>query len=106
MSSVSSNTQVNIAIFFFMLCAPALADLAEARHAFESGNYTTALNEFTPLAKRGDAVAQFSLGLMYSQGHGVTKDYAEALRWCRLAAVQGLASAQYNLGTMYADGRG
>ena len=33
-------------------------------------------------------------------------DYAEAVRWYRLAADQGNARAQGNLGTMYQDGRG
>jgi TPR repeat protein len=33
-------------------------------------------------------------------------DYAEAVRWYRLAADQGDAWAQYNLGLMYANGRG
>ena len=37
---------------------------------------------------------------------GVPQDYAEALKWYRLAADQGDASAQYNLGVMYAEGRG
>ena len=34
------------------------------------------------------------------------QDYAEALRWWRLAAEQGNAAAQYSLGAIYADGRG
>ena len=43
---------------------------------------------------------------MYRNGYGVPQDYAEAMKWYRLAAEQGDASAQYNLGLMYADGRG
>ena len=34
------------------------------------------------------------------------QDYAEAVRWHRLAAEQGNASAQNNLGFMYGIGRG
>ncbi len=34
------------------------------------------------------------------------KDYAEAVRYCKLAADQGHASAQYNLGVCYANGEG
>jgi uncharacterized protein len=33
-------------------------------------------------------------------------DYAQAVKWYRLAADQGHASAQFNLGIMYANGRG
>ncbi len=34
------------------------------------------------------------------------QDYAEAVKWYRLAAAQGNANAQLNLGFMYANGRG
>jgi TPR repeat protein len=43
---------------------------------------------------------------MYDKGQGVVQDYAEAVKWYRLAAQQGDASAQYNLGLMYARGEG
>ena len=43
---------------------------------------------------------------MHATGRGVLKDYAEAVRWFRLAAEQGGAIAQYNLGRMYFMGRG
>ena len=43
---------------------------------------------------------------MYTNGEGVTKDDAEAVRWYRRAAKQGYAAAQYNLGVKYAQGRG
>ena len=43
---------------------------------------------------------------MYDHGQGVPQDYAEAVKWYRLAADQGYAVAQYNLGFMYADGQG
>ena len=68
--------------------------------------YATALREYRPLAKRGDAKAQFGLGLMYGNGEGVPQDYAEAARWYRKAAAQGHATAQYNLGLMYGNGEG
>ena len=34
------------------------------------------------------------------------QDYAEALKWYRLAAEQGDAASQDNLGKMYASGEG
>ena len=40
-------------------------------------------------AEQGDADAQFNLGVMYETGGGVLQDYAEAVRWYRLAAEQG-----------------
>ena len=47
-----------------------------------------------------------NLGVMYDIGQGVPQDYAEAVKWYRLAAEQNDAVAQYNLGAMYANGRG
>ena len=57
-------------------------------------------------AERGDATAQFNLGVMYANGEGVPQDDAEAVQWYRLAAEQGHAEAQGTLGAMYATGRG
>jgi len=57
-------------------------------------------------AEKGNAKAQFDLGLKYDTGEGVRQDYAEAAKWYRKAAEQGYAEAQFNLGTMYDEGRG
>ena len=43
---------------------------------------------------------------MYHDGLGVPQNYAEAVKWFRLAADQGHAGAQYNLGVMYFKGDG
>jgi TPR repeat protein len=43
---------------------------------------------------------------MFTEGRGVALNYAEAIKWYRLAAKQGDASAQFNLGSMYAMGLG
>jgi len=51
-----------------------------------------------PLAEQGHAVAQFSLGVMYRKGQGVSQNYKTAAKWFRLAAEQGDAAAQFNLG--------
>jgi len=57
-------------------------------------------------AEQGNAVAQLFLGSMYATGEGVPQNYAEAVKWYRLAAEQGEAWAQYNLGVMYDKGQG
>ena len=44
---------------------------------------------FRLAADQGDAKAQYSLGVMYDQGEGVPQDYAEAVKWYRLAANRG-----------------
>jgi TPR repeat protein len=74
--------------------------------AYKRGDYAAALRAWRPIAERGNATAEYSIGLMYVRGHGVSQDDAEAVKWYRRAAGQGLASAQNNLGFMYEKGRG
>jgi len=57
-------------------------------------------------AEKGDANAQYSLGLMYGRGEGVPKDFAKAIDWYIKAAEQGHALAQFNLGLIYKHGAG
>ena len=58
------------------------------------------------LAERGHVAEQFLLGVMYANGVGTPKDYAQSAKWYRKAAEQGFAKAQFNLGVIYADGIG
>ena len=88
------------------LTAPAWADFNAGVAAYKQGDYATALREFRPLAERGDAEAQYTLGLMYRKGQGVAQDDADAVKWYRKAAEQGDAEAQHNLGFMYGEGLG
>ena len=90
-----------------LIALPAWAGEVEVgSQALERGDYAAVYNEFRPLAERGNAAAQFNLGVMYVNGHGVAQDPAEAVRWFRLAAAQGYVNAQRNLGVMYTLGRG
>ena len=54
----------------------------------------------------GACSAQFNLGAMYGRGKGIAQDYAEAVKWYRLAAAQGNSGAQFNLGEKYDQGQG
>ena len=78
----------------------------EALAAFNRGDNATALRLLTPLAKQGLAKAQEKLGVIYYEGRGVARDYAQALAWFRKAADQGDANAPFYLGVMYHDGLG
>jgi TPR repeat protein len=80
--------------------------LEDGSAAYERGDFATALRFFHLLADQGNALAQFNLGFMYSNGRGVTQNDAEAVKWYRLAADQNDSLAQSNLGDMYANGRG
>jgi uncharacterized protein len=85
---------------------PALADFQAGVDAYQKGDYVAAAKEWRPLAETGDPMAQFNLGLLYVDGHGVPQDYAEAANWFRRAAEQDYTQAQHNLGAMYGSGQG
>ncbi|CAK0767743.1 Sel1 repeat family protein [Gammaproteobacteria bacterium] len=74
--------------------------------AFQQGNYMTAFRFWNHLAKQGDALSQYNLGVMFYEGYGVPQDYADAAKWFRKAAAQGNSDAQRNLGVMYYEGNG
>ena len=79
-----------VLLLTLLLGTPAFsADFQKGVTAAQSGDYATALRELTPLAKQGDADAQYNLGLMYRNGQGVPQDYKTAVKWYRLAAEQG-----------------
>ena len=66
-----------------------------------------AIELFEMAAKRGNATAQYNLGLYYEKGiYGVTQSEKRAIELYTLAANQGHADAQYNLGVMYVNGTG
>ncbi|MDR2837938.1 MAG: sel1 repeat family protein [Azonexus sp.] len=57
-------------------------------------------------AERGDADAQYKLGLAYSVGRFVERDEAQGLAWVHKAAENGNASAQFVMGGIYLFGGG
>ena len=65
--------------------------------AFQKNDYKSALTIFEDLASKGDATAQYNLGVMYDFGKGVKQDYFKAKEWYEKAANQGHVVAQYNL---------
>jgi len=69
-------------------------------------NEDVLFKKYLKAAEKGDAEAQFKLGVMYDKGQGVPQDDAEAVKWYRKAAEQGDADAQFKLGFMYINGRG
>ena len=64
------------------------------------------MRNWEPLAKQGNADAQYNLGVMYEKGQGVPENDKTAVKWYKLAAEQGVADAQTSLGVMYGKGRG
>jgi len=62
-------------------------------------------NDFSSI---NDRELQLILGNAYNKdiGGGIAQDYAEAVRWYRLAADQGNVTAQFNVGVMFYNGTG
>ncbi len=75
------------------------------REAYRNGDYDTALTEFMPLASEGNMNAQYYMGLMYANGHGVPQDPVAAEKWFKKFSEQLGANAKFNLGVMYYQGR-
>ena len=89
-----------------LLPVAAYADYEDGINAAQSGDYVTALKEFSSAAEAGLDLAQYNLAILYFTGNGVEQDYASALRWTLAAAEQGLVNAQFNLAALYYTGTG
>lgn len=83
-----------------------ISDFEQGLNFFYENDYYNAAKCFLKAANQGDAEAQFGLGNMYAEGHGVPLDEHQAASWFRKAAEQGFKPAQVNLGMMYAQGQG
>ena len=93
-----------VALVFF--AGPSWADFADGVAAYNRGDYEAALAEWRPLADQGNAIAQFSLGVLYEFGQGVPENPVAASLLYRLGAEQGNPFAQKALGVLYNAGRG
>jgi len=85
----------------------------EARFKYQLGrafDKQEALNDaikwYKLAAELGDVRAQFSLGLVFSEGQGIPPNHEAAAKWFGRAAKSGNAAAQANLATMYLKGHG
>jgi uncharacterized protein len=99
-NSIMKNTILRLltASTALLLTAPAYADVKAGVDAWAKGDYAAAINQWRPLAIKGDADAQFNLAQAYRFGRGVTMDMKQAEDWYRRAATQGHLQAEDNLG--------
>jgi TPR repeat protein len=93
-------------LFSFIVSSIASADYRDGQDAYASGNYQAAILEWIPIAKDGDAKAQYNLGWMRANGKGTAQDFQEAVDWYTKSAKQGYIHAQYNLANLYLRGQG
>ena len=77
---------------------PAPDQFYAATLAYKAGRYGDAYGIMVPLAKAGDANAQFNLAFLFAWGRGVPNDRGKVLNWFRCAARQGDNEAQLRAG--------
>jgi predicted aspartyl protease len=99
--------------FGWHLCALALAVVALSAPSQAApptrpteSDYAAAAARFRTQAERGNAEAQYNLGLLYFKGLGVPRDVNEAARLYRLSSDQGFTKAQMGLAMLYDAGLG
>lgn len=83
--------------------APACADPGWDAH--EQGRYGAAVAIWQEAAARGDAEAQFGLGIAYDFGQGVPADSLTSCRWYSRAAEAGHVTGAFNAAVMHDSGR-
>ena len=79
----------------------AYADNNKGQVAYSQGLYDIALKEFTAAAADDDRNAQFNLGIMYENGHGVKQSDVKAGEWFQKAADNGHPEAPMALMLLY-----
>lgn len=95
-------------VAFCVACfsAPALAEdtLGTATALIGKAQYADAARLLEPLAKAGNAGAQYQLGVLYYNGKGVPEDEKKAVQLFTSSAQQGNVEAMYQLGNAFTFG--
>ncbi len=79
--------------------------MAAGKKAFDKGQFDLARRHFAPFATKGDADAQYHLGVIYSHSKN-NRNYQKSAEWYDKASMQGMKEAQFNLGFMLYQGAG
>ena len=103
---MSKNHVLIVFLCSFCFTLNVSADYFDGQRAYASGDYETAIIEWTQVAQDGNARAQYNLGWMHANGRGIAQDFQEAIKWYTKSAEQGNVNAQYNLGNLYLRGQG
>ncbi len=83
---------------------PGASPVEAGWQAFQRGDFAAARAAWQPLAKAGDAPAQFNLGVMFDEGWGMAVDHGRARGLWQEAAEQGHVRAQHNLALLHIAG--
>lgn len=100
---------IALSFFALVMCFSSVVEagpMQDAVSASRRGDYATAYRLWLPEAERGNATAQYNIGLFYDKGRGRPKSARQAAEWYNRAVKKGHISAQVNLGTLYIRGVG
>ncbi len=94
----------NIFVLFLMLflifTSSCSNDFKEGAEAYERKDYKAAFEKWKPLAEEGHDDAQYKMGRLYREGHGVDKDYVEAYKWYAIVAKKGYGGGHRYMNTI------
>ena len=96
MRNLTATICLTIAVLLGSMGVSASGDYQKGPTTYKSGDYATALREWTSLAEQGRVVAQHSLGVMHGLGTGVIQDNVYAHMWLNIAASSGNKDARKN----------
>ena len=103
---MSKNKILVASLLSITLFTSAFADYINGQRAYASGDYESAVLEWTLVAEDGNARAQYNLGWMHANGKGTAQDFKMAIEWYKKSAEQDNINAQYNLANLYLRGQG
>ncbi len=83
-----------------------LVELKSANKYYSAANYKKSFPKFQEACEMGNAEACFYVGMSYSLGNGISKDYQKAKSFFEQAKSAGYQLANYGLQSLYRNGNG
>jgi len=103
------NKNSYLTVILLLLLIPislSASDFNKGMEHMQDGDYAKAYCLWEPLARQGHPDAQYHMGWLYANGHGLNVDVAKAVYWWQQAANNGYLDAQFSIGLAYITGEG
>ena len=79
---------------WFWIETSSFGPFIQGEAVYEAKDYSQAMTLFQKAAAKGNAYAEFYIGVEYELGQGVSQNYPEALNWYQKSSAHGFADAQ------------
>lgn len=103
-SAYGGSMQEMISLGFGVAGGDPVATYRAGNLLVQKGEYENAFKYFSFAAQKGYAPAQYNLGVMYRNGHGVERNYEKAFEWFEKASFAGNLDGDHGLACMYDAG--